>query len=163
MVLVMLLRKAWVLLRVILTSLRKAGLVDVDIDYAALAVAAVERMHALVTQEKDCARGMGLLPSEMRALNILAVYPAPMRLTELCDRAGLASNLGLRSISTLRKRELVIYAQSQTDRRAMEVALSPTGLNLIEKGADGFVEMLEGVFPGKLSIGPGSLGIAESR
>lgn len=58
----------------------------------------------LLPGRRITARGMGLPPSEMRALNILAVYSAPMRLTELFDRAGLDSNLGLRSISTLRKK-----------------------------------------------------------
>lgn len=126
----------------------ETGLVDVDVDFAALAAAAIECMHVLIARKRDRARSVDLPPSEMRALNILAAYPAPMRLPELCDRAGLDSNLGVKSISTLRKKELVTCAQSQTDHCVTEVSLSPTGLNLIEHTADGFVEAFERVFPG---------------
>ena len=123
---------------------------------------AFESICTFIALEKGHARRLGVPPSEMHALHLLAVSREPMKTTEICDRARLDNNLGTRSIATLQKKGLISCARRKSDRRVTDVALSSAGLELVEQTADDYVELFETSLPGMSSIAPESFGIVES-
>ncbi|WP_051812717.1 MarR family winged helix-turn-helix transcriptional regulator [Streptomyces sp. NRRL S-340] len=82
----------------------------------------------------------GLTRSEVSVLDALAA--APLRVTELALRTGMVQPRVTVLLQKLESRELVVRRRCETDRRAVETALTTAGRRLLDQGRQRMAEAL---------------------
>ena len=75
---------------------------------------------------------LGVTWGQVRALRTLARCDGPVRMSELADRLGIARRSATSVVDELVERGLVARHADPTDRRAVEVAVTPAGSRLLD-------------------------------
>ena len=86
-------------------------------------------LHSKISADMRCA-GVGMDPSHFRVLVILA--DEPHNLSELAEHQGVSLATMSRTIATLNERGWVVREPKTTDRRVVQVKLSPFGEQMLE-------------------------------
>ena len=75
---------------------------------------------------------LGITWGQMRALRTLAHCDGPVRMSDLAARLGIARRSATSVVDDLVERGLVARHADPTDRRAVEVAVTPAGIRLLD-------------------------------